>query len=188
MAGWFVRTYPYGDARSGTMATDRRFTVQREETAIGLYDYAHHTTMGPARYYDPVLGRFIEADTGNQKNDCTGNQKNDCSAPEPGNPQSLNRYAYVYGNLLRYTDPTGYYSEDGIMQAFDVETWDKNYVPDCQMAEVVGARCGVPSRTQALGLMKRCDPPGDGVSVWVGRWSVLDGSKRLVKAGPRHSL
>jgi RHS repeat-associated protein len=49
------------------MATDRRFTGQREETAIGLYDYAHHTTMGPARYYDPVIGRFIQADTGNQK-------------------------------------------------------------------------------------------------------------------------
>jgi len=38
------------------MATDRRFTGQREETAIGLYDYK-------ARYYDPVIGRFIQADT-----------------------------------------------------------------------------------------------------------------------------
>jgi RHS repeat-associated protein len=62
-----MRYYPYGDTRYGSMATDRRFTGQREETAIGLYDYAHHTTMGPARYYDPVIGRFIQADTGNQK-------------------------------------------------------------------------------------------------------------------------
>ena len=107
---WFVRAYPYGEARSGTMATDRRFTGQREETAIGLYDYAHHTTMGPARYYDPVIGRFIQADT---------------IVPKPGNPQALNRYAYVYGNPLRYTDPTGYYSEDEIMQSFGVETWDE---------------------------------------------------------------
>jgi RHS repeat-associated protein len=98
-----MRYYPYGDARSGTMATDRRFTGQREETAIGLYDYK-------ARYYDPVIGRFIQADT---------------IVPEPGNPQALNRYAYVYGNPLRYTDPTGYYSEDQIMQSFGVETWDQ---------------------------------------------------------------
>ncbi len=28
--------------------------------------------------------------------------------PEPGNPQSLNRYAYVYNNPLRYHDPSGH--------------------------------------------------------------------------------
>jgi RHS repeat-associated protein len=81
-----MRYYPYGGTRSGTMATDRRFTGQREETAIGLYDYK-------ARYYDPVIGRFIQADT---------------IVPEPGNPQALNRYAYVYNNPLGYTDPSGH--------------------------------------------------------------------------------
>jgi hypothetical protein len=29
--------------------------------------------------------------------------------PQPGNPQSLNRYAYVLNSPLRYTDPTGMY-------------------------------------------------------------------------------
>ena len=28
--------------------------------------------------------------------------------PEPGNPQALNRYSYVYNNPVRYTDPTGH--------------------------------------------------------------------------------
>ena len=34
-----------------------------------------------ARWYDPVIGRFLAADT---------------IVPEPGNPQSLNRYSYVH--------------------------------------------------------------------------------------------
>ena len=31
--------------------------------------------------------------------------------PEPGNPQALNRYAYVYNNPLKYTDPGGHWLE-----------------------------------------------------------------------------
>jgi hypothetical protein len=30
--------------------------------------------------------------------------------PEPGNPQALNRYAYVYNNPLKYTDPSGHFA------------------------------------------------------------------------------
>ncbi|MFQ6102534.1 MAG: RHS repeat-associated core domain-containing protein, partial [Anaerolineae bacterium] len=46
-----------------------------------------------ARYYDARLGRFISADT---------------VVPGPGNPQDLNRYAYVRNNPLNYTDPSGH--------------------------------------------------------------------------------
>jgi pyocin large subunit-like protein len=31
--------------------------------------------------------------------------------PEPGDPRALNRYAYVYNNPLRYTDPSGHWLE-----------------------------------------------------------------------------
>jgi len=56
-----------------------------------LYDYG-------ARFYDPALGRFISADT---------------VVPGAGNPQALNRYAYVRNNPLRYTDPTGHMVDPG---------------------------------------------------------------------------
>jgi len=80
--------YPFGEERhtSGSLFTDRRFTGQRWDGTIGLYDYR-------ARYYDPALGRFVQADT---------------VVPEPGDPQALNRYAYALNNPLRYTDPTGH--------------------------------------------------------------------------------
>ena len=82
-----MRYYPYGETRSGDLPTDYRYTGQRFEADLGLYDYH-------ARYYDPTLGRFISADT---------------LVPNPGNPQSLNRYSYVQNNPLRYTDPSGHY-------------------------------------------------------------------------------
>ncbi len=53
-----LRYYPWGGTRfsSGVTPTARRFTGQIEDAAIGLYFYN-------ARYYDPALGRFIQADT-----------------------------------------------------------------------------------------------------------------------------
>ena len=83
------RYYPYGAPRwsSGTLPTDYRFTGQRsEEATLGsLYDYG-------ARFYSPVLGRFLSADT---------------IVPSPGNPQSLNRYSYTHNSPMCYTDPNG---------------------------------------------------------------------------------
>ncbi len=91
ITGSDARYFPYGAMRPGlegaTLPTDRRYTGQRWEDGIGLYDYN-------ARYYDPALGRFISADT---------------LVPNPGDPQSLNRYAYVQNNPLKYTDPSGHW-------------------------------------------------------------------------------
>ena len=50
-----------------------------------------------ARFYDPALGRWLSADT---------------LVPEPGSPQSFNRYSYVRNSPLRFVDPTGYFEED----------------------------------------------------------------------------
>jgi RHS repeat-associated protein len=95
-----LRYMPWGKTRyeSGVTPTDRRYTGQIQD-ASDLYFYN-------ARYYDPTLGRFLQADT---------------LVPEPGNPQSWNRYSYVNNNPLRYTDPTGHcrYDEEG-----NIDKWN----------------------------------------------------------------
>ena len=69
-----------------TLGTKKEFTGQRLD-ATGLYYYN-------ARYYDPLIGRFISADTVVQ---------------DLSNPQTLNRYSYCINNPLKYTDPSGNY-------------------------------------------------------------------------------
>ena len=91
-------------------------TGQREDASIGLYFYN-------ARYYDSSLGRFAQADT---------------IVPQPGNPQSLNRYSYAANNPLRYGDPSGHDWVDAVnfllgfaAQWASVNTW---MVPQAQEA------------------------------------------------------
>jgi RHS repeat-associated protein len=76
----------YGEClqSQGTLGTDKRFTGQRLDNT-GLYYYG-------ARYYDPTIGRFISADS---------------IVQSYSNPQSLNRYSYVFNNPLKYVDPSG---------------------------------------------------------------------------------
>ncbi len=56
-----------------------------------------------ARWYDPALGRFAQADT---------------LIPQPGDPQAWDRYAYVENNPLRYTDPSGHFCYDSDKNEF----------------------------------------------------------------------
>ena len=83
-----VRYHPYGLERwtAGESPTDFGFTSQRKDSYIKLLDYN-------ARYYSPVLGRFVSPDT---------------IVPEPTSSGGFNRYRYVRNNPLKYTDPTGH--------------------------------------------------------------------------------
>ncbi len=91
---------PWGETRYdfGVTPTTWRFTGQREDATIGLYYFN-------ARHYDPLLGRFVQADS---------------VIPNVGSSQSLNRYAYVNGNPLKYTDPSGHWLESAIDIGFIV--------------------------------------------------------------------
>lgn len=89
---------PYGATRYGGAGVAYQYTGQRNEANLGIYYYG-------ARWYDPSIGRFMQADT---------------IVPNPANPQSLNRYSYVLNNPLRYTDPTGMIEEDEQEEAYKI--------------------------------------------------------------------
>ena len=102
------RYNPYGSTRWGmgmSWYTDKNFTGQQEEgTALGLYDYG-------ARFYSAKLGRFLSPDP---------------LVVAPGDPQMLDRYAYVRNNPLRYTDPTGLGLEELTPEgAAELRSWGK---------------------------------------------------------------
>ncbi|HSL87309.1 MAG TPA: RHS repeat-associated core domain-containing protein, partial [Bacteroidales bacterium] len=78
------------------------FNQQGWDGGLGLYDYN-------ARYYDPHIGKFISADT---------------LVPDPAAPQAFNRYAYVLGNPLRYSDPTGHLTVEEMQNYFDYSDKD----------------------------------------------------------------
>jgi RHS repeat-associated protein len=74
------------EQHGSTHQLSARYTGQLFDEETGLYYYG-------ARYYDPELGRFTQADT---------------IVPDPGDGQSLNRYSYANNNPLKYTDPSGH--------------------------------------------------------------------------------
>jgi RHS repeat-associated protein len=76
---------PYGNllySANGTMGTARGYTGQYSDPLTGL-DYS------VSRYYDPVAGVFLSADT------------------KEGNAQGMNPYAYVAQNPETLNDPSG---------------------------------------------------------------------------------
>ncbi len=63
-----------------------------------------------ARYYNPAQGRFVSKDVWEG---------------DYNNPLSLNRWGYVEGNPINYTDPSGYYTYNREYAADYAMEWDQ---------------------------------------------------------------
>jgi RHS repeat-associated protein len=85
------RYTPWGETRTGSSvtATDYGFTGQRT-ASFGLLFYQ-------SRWYDPVLSRFAQADT---------------VVPVSGNPLAWDRYAGMFNNPAKFSDPNGHLPKD----------------------------------------------------------------------------
>jgi RHS repeat-associated protein len=92
---------PWGETRFGEVGMPYQFTGQYRQASLGL-DFFN------ARWYDPALGRFAQADT---------------VIPEASQgTQAWDRYAYVNNSPLNYIDPTGHDLEQ-IMFDKGVASW-----------------------------------------------------------------
>ncbi len=93
--------YPYGqsriDDRTGGYTNNYLYTGKELDRETDLYYYG-------ARYYDPLLGRFVSVDPLVLD---IATKTNKEFADIIDNPQTLNAYSYVLNNPLRYVDPTG---------------------------------------------------------------------------------
>jgi RHS repeat-associated protein len=133
-------------ASTGDVSVSHTYTSQEFDPETGLMYYN-------ARHYNPVLGRFISADT---------------IVPGPADPQALNRYSYVNNNPLYYTDPSGH----GLRKwyrAFRKDHTDTRYRWSVRLGIVVAA----------IGVWK--DPSGTVASI--GGWMMNYGYNRLDRGG-----
>ncbi|MBM9500729.1 RHS repeat-associated core domain-containing protein [Leptospira sp. 201903071] len=96
----YVSYEPYGSInRNDSYGPDifrYKYTGQVEDKESGLYFYK-------ARYYEPTLGRFLQAD----------------SQVMPDSPNGMNRYMYVDGNPVNFRDPSGHVGLKGLIHMFN---------------------------------------------------------------------
>ncbi|MGI6259154.1 MAG: RHS repeat-associated core domain-containing protein [Anaerolineaceae bacterium] len=98
--------YPWGSERltQGTSPTDYGYTGQKKEGDIYYYN---------ARWYDPMIGRFMQADT--------------IVPLQVQGIQAFDRYAYVNNNPVNGTDPSGHYKCNPDGRCF-IEGWQDSYI------------------------------------------------------------
>jgi len=109
--------------------------------------------------------------------------------PEPGNPQALNRYAYVYNNPLRYTDSTGHIPLDWLVDGVSVglsaaqfaadPTWENAgwLALDVVLALAPYVPAGVGLVRGAAKLTTHADDAADALKIINQADNVLDASK-----------
>jgi RHS repeat-associated protein len=143
---------PYGSVSKQTGAYDPKYKFTGKELDnTGLYFYG-------ARYYDPEIGRFINADT---------------IVQSTYDPQSLNRYSYCRNNPINYTDPTGHsWFSKFFKKVGDFFSNVGKSIADNPLAFVAGIAVGIGFGILGAGLVQSFLLP----SMSIGGISVAEGA------------
>jgi RHS repeat-associated protein len=126
---------PYGSAYA--RALDAEWTGDTRFGFTGEYTDADGLLFLRARYYNPLVGRFFQRDTWEGDNQ---------------QPQSINLYMYVEGNVINWVDPSGHVAcspipiqnSDDIPSGRDLETDIPSWCRKCPMRYRIGTEWNNP--------------------------------------------
>ncbi|WP_210415401.1 RHS repeat-associated core domain-containing protein, partial [Leptospira gomenensis] len=125
---------PYGEInRSDSGGPDvfrYKYTGQEEDRETGLYYYK-------SRYYDPMIGRFTQAD----------------SIFDASRPNSQDLYMYVEGNPINHTDPSGHSVSWGAIAAMALPMFTLPAIAAAAVIGAVVATAAILAFTAALGAV-----------------------------------
>ena len=114
-----IEYHPYGQEKfvlNPNIKFDPSFTGQTYDVSTGLYYFK-------ARYYNPKLAKFVQADT---------------VVPSSKDYQSYNRYTYTRSNPLKYSDPSGHSFMDVFKALFNFVLGILNQIPGLSFISTLG--------------------------------------------------
>jgi RHS repeat-associated protein len=137
-----IRYKPWGEVRASNGTTPTNYTYTGQYSNMGDFGLMFYN----ARWYDPAIGRFAQADT---------------IIPSSQGVQAWDRYAYSNNNPILYTDPSGHCIVGALLGLF-------NITYSCPGAPPSGPYINVREKEKGIdiGDIDRPLPP-DAVPGWV---------------------